>query len=98
MAPQEPIIDVKDAVKHAMAYFQDLMQSKISDIWLEEVELLADEKWWAITLSALAPGRKDANNGLAEILVGPERLFRTFRVDSHTGQVRSMKIRTLQSQ
>jgi hypothetical protein len=97
MEPEKPIIDVKDAVKYAMAYFQDLMP-RVSDIWLEEVELLADENWWAITLSALAPGRKDANNGLAEILAGPERLYRTFMVDSHTGRVRSMKIRTLQSQ
>ena len=98
MEPEQQIIDVKDAVKRAIAYFQDLMQSKISDIWLEEVELLADEKWWRITLSALAPARKEANNTLSEILAKSERLYRTFMVDSHTGQVRSMKIRTLQSQ
>ena len=97
MDPETPIIDVKDAAKRAMAYFQDLMPS-VSDIWLEEVELLADEKSWNITLSALAPARKEANSALSEILAKSERLYRTFMVDSHTGQVRSMKIRTLQSQ
>ena len=90
MEPEKPIIDVKDAVKHAMAYFQDLMP-RVSDIWLEEVELLADEKSWNITLSALAPARKEANDGpVGEIFAKSERLYRTFMVDSHTGQVRSM--------
>jgi hypothetical protein len=97
MEPDKQIIDVKDAVKRAMAYFQDLMQSSISDIWLEEVELLADEKWWRITLSALAPARKEGNT-ISNILAQSERLYRIFMVDSRTGQVRSMKIRALQSQ
>jgi hypothetical protein len=52
MEPEKPIIDVKDAVKRAIAYFQDLMQCRVSDIWLEEVELLDDENWWKITLGA----------------------------------------------
>lgn len=98
MEPEQQIIDVKDAVKRAMAYFQDLMQSQISDIWLEEVELSADEKLWAITLSALAPARMEGNSAISKILANSERLYRMFLVDSHTGQVRSMKIRTLQSQ
>jgi hypothetical protein len=98
MEPETAIINVKDAVKRAIVYFQDLMQSQISDIWLEEVELSADEEWWVITLSALAPARKEANDALTVILAKSERLYRTFKVDSHTGQVRSMKIHTLQSQ
>jgi len=62
-----------------------------------EKELLADEKWWRITLSALAPARKEGNT-LSNILAQSERLYRIFMVDSRTGQVRSMKIRALQSQ
>jgi hypothetical protein len=88
---------VKDAVNRAIEYFHDLMQAKVSDIWLEEVELLADEKWWRITLSALAPERKEGPV-IAAVLARSERLYRTFMVDSHTGQVRSMKIRALQPQ
>jgi len=32
------MIDVKQAVKTAIIYFADLMEGKIKDIWLEEVE------------------------------------------------------------
>jgi hypothetical protein len=92
--------DVKEAVKKAAFYFSDLMEDKISDVWLEEVEPSPDERLWYVTLSGLAPTRKTgapetAVSKLAEAFGGPpvERLYRIFTVDANSGTVKSMKIR-----
>ena len=93
--PGNQIIDVKEAVQRAWTYFQELMQSGISDIWLEEVELSDDENTWAITLSAFATSRQEYPGAMGAVAVPSRRIYRTFAVDAHTAQVRSMKIREL---
>lgn len=54
------MIDVKSAVKVATAFFVDVMGEKISDVWLEEVRTSSDGEKIYVTLSALAPTRKDS--------------------------------------
>lgn len=94
------IIDVKQAVDSATAYFSKLMP--VEDVRLEEVEISDDERFWYVTLSALVrppnatqPGPSEASTShLAGLFKGDrERVYKVFTVDSVTGAVRSMKIR-----
>jgi hypothetical protein len=98
------MIDVKEAVKTASAYFLDLMAAnQPSDLLLEEVELAEDEKIWNVTLSALLPEPKDELashfNSLAAALgqiPTRRRVYKLFRIDTESGKVKSMKIRPTQ--
>ena len=56
---------------------------------LEEVELSDDEKYWFITLSYPLPSPVPLLN------LPPKKDYKIFKIDSKTGQVRSMKIRKL---
>jgi hypothetical protein len=86
-------IDVKTAVRNAIAYlieFQEFIHA--SDIRLEETEY--DERgYWLITLSF--NDKTDSSNLFAS-LSAPRRSYRLFRIDAETGQVKSMKVRSLQ--
>ena len=93
------MVDVKEAAKQAADYFRKIYSDKpYTDVLLEEVELSDDEKYWLITLSyeyelpifSLPSGldpfgkRKD----------GP-RKYKLFKIDADTGNVKAMKIRSL---
>jgi len=87
---------VQEAAERATSYFQELLAGKITDIWLEEVELVdGDPDVWRVTLSALAPGRV-SQRGLAALAGKDERIYRVFEIHDLTGRVLSMKIRTVQ--
>lgn len=94
-----PKIDVKTAVIAANDYLQDvkdLMKIQLESLRLEEVELSEDQREWLITLGFDVPVK---TNSLANFMAGTnsihQREYKLFKVDSETGEVKSMKIRTL---
>ncbi|MFH1743343.1 MAG: hypothetical protein ABIH23_30420 [bacterium] len=83
-------LDAKEAATKALQYFKDLYPATVlSSILLEEVELSDDRKFWLITLGYMP---QTANPFLP---FGPGgREFKVFKVNSETGEVVSMKIKT----
>jgi hypothetical protein len=84
------LIDVKQAVRSVIIYFNDLqnilsLSHSIRDLRLEEVELV--ESQWLITLGYSIP-----KDDLGMQLV---REYKIFMVDAETGDVTAMKIREL---
>lgn len=89
--------DVKKAVMTARNYLQslqDMMGGSLEDLKLEEVEISEDEKHWFVTLGFTRPTEKAANKlGETLALSQSSREYKIFKIDSETGEVRSMKIR-----
>ncbi|GMU22665.1 MAG: hypothetical protein AMXMBFR13_27500 [Phycisphaerae bacterium] len=86
MAAQTPSsssqISAKDATNRAASYAVDLL-GNIHSVRLEEVELSEDGREWLITLSYFANTP----------YVFGQKEYKIFRVDAHSGEVKSMKIR-----
>lgn len=92
------MINVKDAAKSAAEYFANLYSDQnYSDVLLEEVELTTDEKHWLITLSyAYEPPPSILDQFPAGVPPRPKpRKYKVFKIDSATGNVEAMKIRSL---
>ncbi len=94
-----PKIDVKTAVTAAHSYLQDmkdLMKIQLESLRLEEVELSEDQHEWLITLGFDVHIK---TNSLTNLVAGTafiyQREYKLFQVDSETGEVKSMKIRSL---
>jgi hypothetical protein len=102
-----PTIDAREAVESAVKYLnsmRDLVDSKLQDIRLEEIELSEDQLAWVVTLGYTVPAQP---SGIDRILNPPhsslfnnapayvKRDYKIFQVNSKTGGVQSMKIRTL---
>jgi hypothetical protein len=92
-------IDVKTAVRAAIEYLKglgDLLPAR--GVRLEETEY-DDSGYWLITLSTLddAP---ELETPLDFLKSGPkihtQRRYRLFRINAETGEIKSMKVRTLQ--
>ena len=78
------MIDAKSAIRAAIAYLQGFSEYiPAYDIRLEEIEHDQSGQW-LITLSA------------TDSPAFGQRNYRVFRVDSSSGEVLSMKVRTLQ--
>lgn len=77
------MIDVKLAVNNVVAFLKHLPAATVIDERLEEVELTDDEKHWLITLSY-----RDSH-------LTSERSYKKFTIDAETGEVQSMKIRSV---
>ena len=77
------MIDVKEAVNNAVNFLKHLPAATVVDERLEEVELTEDESYWLITLSY-----RDSH-------LTTERSYKKFKIDAQTGQVQSMKIRSV---
>jgi hypothetical protein len=87
------MIDVKQAVKTAIDYFKNLYaDSPFSNLLLEEVELTEDETYWLITLSYSYPTDDKLMSAIAPL----KRGYKTLKINASTGEVISMKIRTLE--
>lgn len=98
-------VDAKQAAKLSLEYFKELFpNATISNIALEEVELLEDENRWLITLGFDEPPRPrtsshvQINKSFADLFgtASPTRKFKVFKVDARTGKVISMRIRKLE--
>lgn len=87
------MIDVKQAVRAAADQF-DLVfkEANYQKVRLEEVDLSENNAFWLITFSfetAPTPG------SIAADLYGPDRQYKTVKLDAETGEVKSIKIRVL---
>lgn len=88
------MIDVKTAVRTAMKYlheFQEFVPAK--GVRLEETEY-DDSGYWMITLSTL-DDQGELLGPLATLVPG-KRSYKIFRIDANSGDVKSMKVRSLQ--
>ena len=97
-------IDAKQAAALSLEYFKELFpDARISNVALEEVELVEDENCWLITLGYDEPvGRTRSsvplNKSLTDLFGVPlARKFKVFKVDARTGKVISMRIRRIES-
>ena len=85
------MIDVKQAVGAAVQYAKDLLGAEQNPT-LEEVELSPDDRYWLITL-----GFEPRFSPLVALSgTRPLREYKLFRVDAESGQVVSMKIRSVE--
>jgi hypothetical protein len=84
-------IDVKTAVRNAIAYlreFEEFIPAR--GLRLEETEYDGSGSW-LITLSVI-----DDDPRFFGELAGTKRTYKVFRIDAETGEVKSMKVRSLQ--
>jgi hypothetical protein len=89
------MLDVKQAAQTASTYFADLYAGQgVSGVRLEEVELTEDGNFWLITLG-FPDSDPPKNTSVASMFgtTGPNRLYKVFKVDAATGDIKSMKIR-----
>lgn len=86
------IIDVKQAAGLASQYVNNLYAEQMpSPTQLEEVELTEDGKYWLITVSFVPR----ASTPIEQALSTPKRVYKLFKINAQTGQMVSMKIRTV---
>lgn len=90
------MIDVKEATQLAVSYFEDLYgEDTYSNVLLEEVE--RDEKdgnpYWLITIGFTDHTPEAGPLGPLE----SSRRYKRFRIDAETGEVVSMKIRSVEN-
>ncbi|MGC1309313.1 MAG: hypothetical protein WA885_18995 [Phormidesmis sp.] len=94
------MVDVKSAIRAARIGFREFMEEEqtFDNVRLEEVELSEDEKYWMITLGY------DVFYEPYEVqnvfLTNPDfkarkREYKLFQVNADSGNVESMKIRTV---
>jgi hypothetical protein len=81
-------MDVKQAAETAADYLLTFFPDA-ERVRLEEIEISDDDKFWFITLSFLMKP-----SGKLDFI--DERVFKVFKIDSEKGEVRSMKIRSLE--
>jgi hypothetical protein len=82
------MIVVKEAVRKAAEYFEDLYHGQFKNVLLEEVEL--NDGYWLVTLGY------DVVPDVFSQLSGIRRRFKVFKIDGETGEVMSMKIREVE--
>jgi hypothetical protein len=92
MVEQKSLLDAKTAAQTAMEYLRDMLPG-VKEIMLEEVEKTGqgDRDCWAITLSFHSRDLMEQYVAMAM----EQRRYKTFMVDAESGEVISMKIRTL---
>ncbi len=92
------MVSVKEAVANAIEFAQSVLgPDRTSDLRLEEVEKtkINGDDAWSITLSMLEPSTLLEVTTLSRVFGKGPREYKTFTVDSQTGNVLSMKIREL---
>jgi hypothetical protein len=90
------MIDVKSAVRIAIRYLQDFDEFiPARSIRLEETEY-DDTGYWLITISALSPDDPPSAIGSLSSVLNQKRIYKQFRIDADSGDVKSMKVRPLQ--
>ncbi len=81
------MVDGKQAVTIAMEYAKAVYEpTQMVDLLLEEIERSEDDKLWLVTLSFTPQGTPSGSRP-------PERIFKTLKILSETGEILSMKIR-----
>lgn len=96
------MVDVKAAAKVSSEYLlsiQDMLESPIQELTLEEVEISDDQNHWLITLGySVKISEKKSNlfavTSLQESLQPQlQRKYKIFKINRENGDVESMKIR-----
>jgi hypothetical protein len=92
------MIDVKQAVKIAIEYVQQLYEpEQLRDLALEEVELSEDGTIWKVTLGFNGLYNEPANAFTAlayERMALSTRAYKVFHIRASDGAVLSMRMRT----
>lgn len=88
-------VDVKDAVKAAVAFVQEMYPAEeIRALRLEEVDFDDPTGSWLITLGWVDQAIREGSSPFASLSAQPApRVYKVFEVSSATGNVVSMKIR-----
>lgn len=94
-------------VRNYISEFHDILGNNLDNVLIEETELSEDQKFWLITMGfdrEVDPKKKkiDPKNPLfsqeitnllpQQKTLTIERVYKTFKVDSETGEVVSMKM------
>ncbi len=87
-------LTLKDAVNCAKSYVAELYQGEqVTDLMLEEIRLSSDEGVWHVTIGFTPPWVLRGLN--SKFSVRPhDRVYKVVNVDSGTGEVRAIEIRT----
>jgi hypothetical protein len=98
MSDEAPtLLTLPQAAKAAANYLLQIYPGA-QQVRVEEVELSDDDFYWMITLGFLLPD-PDGNHSVLAPLVpatfGLKRIYRIFKIDRRSGEIRSMKIREL---
>lgn len=91
----DAMLDVKEATQVALSYFEDLYgEDAFSNVLLEEVEREEedDTPYWLITIGFTETESEGPMGSLAS-----NRRYKRFKVDAETGEVLSMKIRSVKN-
>jgi len=89
------MLDVKEATQIALSYFEDLYgEDTFSNVLLEEVERDEEDgtSYWYITIGFT---EKKPGGPMGPLV--PNRRYKRFKVDADTGEVLSMKIRSVEN-
>jgi hypothetical protein len=92
---EKPKVDVHQAVKAAMVFFQESFSvMPLRNVQLEEVDMTEDGKLWLITLGYDDPAVSQIPTPV-EVLMRPRplRKFKVVHVDTTTGSVSAIKNR-----
>ena len=90
-ASNTPTVDVKSAARIAVAYFDQLIQRRYSDLAIEEVEKTNDDRFWLVTVGYTVVSTD--RSPLAALQNQPAREYKIIKVDSQSGEAVSMKVR-----
>lgn len=96
-----PMIDIRNAANSAVIYIQgiqDLLQTSLDNLRLEEAEISEDSDFWLITLGYDKPERKSTSSlgGMnLDFSRYPSREYKLFKINADSGEVAAMKIREL---
>ena len=82
-------MDLRKATELSVQYLQSFFPTA-ERIQLEEVDITDDDRYWNITLSYEAE-----EMGQGYLVLGKVRKYKIFKVDTYTGEIRSMKIRDM---
>jgi hypothetical protein len=91
MVEENKKLDAKEATKKAAEYLHDIKHIGLDNISIEEIEMTEDKKYWLITLGYVQYTRIS--------IFGPtpieKKIYKIFKVDANTGEIISMKIRSV---
>ena len=92
-------MSVKDAVKVAIDYVQDLYaDSNLRNLLLEEVEFSEVTNQWLVTVGFSLPETNEESTSLimpSKRSLALSRRYKVVKIDATTGKPVSMKIRTI---
>jgi hypothetical protein len=98
--PAPPPVGVKEAVRKASDYLQELYSYadvSLPDLRLEEVVLSEDGRQWLITFGFTTSERMPVGSGVFRDMMTTQarREYKVIAIDAQTGEALSMKIRSV---